>query len=430
MKTTTKKISDTSFEVKVTLEPADLAEARKKALPRLAREVNVEGFRKGKVPVEVAEKFIPENDLNRETADIAVRTTVPQAFSNNKQTLLAIPSVEITKYVPGETLEYTAKAEVLPEIKLADWKNLGVKKKVVKVEKKDIDQILENLSNSFAEKKVVKRAAKNSDEVIIDFVGKKDGKAFEGGSAKDYHLMLGSGNFIPGFEEGILGHSSGDKFDLNLTFPKEYHVSDLAGAEAVFEVLVKQVNEVTSAKIDDDLAKKCGPFKNLGELKADIEKNLAAQMNYTAENQFKDDLVNALAKKSKVSAPEILVNDQLRLIRSDTENNARSAGLPFSEYLTANQTSEEDWEKDAKKAAEERVKASLALQVLAREEDITVEDADVSAKLAELKDVYKKSPEALENLKKPEVRNEIKNRMILEKTIDLLVKENSKSESK
>ncbi len=426
MKIKSKKLSDSRVEITVTLDAKDLAPARKKALEKLAKEIKVEGFRKGKVPAEIAQKFIPENDLNAETIDFAVRSTVIEAFKQAEKSPLVLPSVEVTKYVPGEMAEYTATADIIPEITLGDYKKLDVKAPVVKTSAKDVDTVLNNLAESFAEKKAIKRAAKLSDEVIIDFVGKKDGEAFKGGSAKDFKLVLGSKAFIPGFEDGIVGHEPGDKFDLKLTFPKDYGVKDLAGAKTVFEVLLKQVNEVKKAEIDDDLAKKCGPFKSLEELKKDIEKNLKAQNEHKLQEKYKDDLVKALVKKSKVSAPEILIDDQVRAIRDDITRNAAAQGMDFEEFLKANNETLENWEKEARKIAEERVKASLVLQTLAVQEKITVSDELVAAKIAELKDVYKKSPEALKSLKDPNVKMDIKNRLIIEATLDFLVKVNSK----
>lgn len=425
MKTKVKKISDSRVEITVTLDAADLKPAKEKALEKLAKEVKVEGFRKGKVPVEVAKKFIPDNDLNAETVDIAVRTTVINAFQQESKSPLVLPSVNVTKFVPDEVVEYTATADIIPEVKLGDFKKLGVKKEEPKVTEKDVKEILDNIASSYAEKKATKKKAELTDEVVIDFVGKKDGEAFKGGSAKDYKLVLGSKTFIPGFEDGIVGHEPGDKFDLELTFPKDYGVKDLAGAKTVFEVLVKQINEVKKPAIDDELAKKCGPFKTIDELKEDIKKNLAAQNEHRLGEKFKDDLVNALVKKSTIPAPEILIDDQVRMIRDDMTRNAQSQGLSFEEFLERNNETLENWEKEARKIAEKRVKASLALQTLAVEQKITVSDDLVAAKIAELKDVYKKSPDALKSLKDPNVKMDIKNRMIIEKTLDFLVKENS-----
>ncbi len=426
MKTTVKKLSDTEVEIKVVLDAKDLAPAREEAIKQLAKEVKVEGFRKGKVPADVAKKFIPENDINSLAAEVAIRTSLIKAYTDNEKSPLVQPTVSPSKYVPNETLEYTTKAEVLPDVKLGDYKNLKVKKGEIKTTDKDVEDVLNNIAKSYSEKSVVKRAAKEGDEVIIDFVGKKDGVAFAGGSAKDYHLELGSHSFIPGFEEGIVGKNVGDKFDLNLTFPADYGAKELAGAKTVFEVLLKQVNEVTPAKLDDELAKKCGPFKTIAELKADIKKNLESQNEYRLGEKYKDDLVQALVEKSKIPVPEILIKDQMHYIEDDIKNNAASRGLDFDGYLAQTGQTREDWEKEARKVAETRVKVSLALQIVARENKITVDDKLVDAKIAELRDVYKNSKEALKSLQDPNVRLDIKNRMIIEETVNFIVKLNQK----
>ena len=425
MKVQSKKLSDTRVEIKVTLEKSDLSSAREKAVARLVKEVKLEGFRKGKAPRELAEKLLDENLVNQETVDIAVRTSVPAAFEQVEKQPLVVPRVEVKKYVPNDTAEYTATADILPEIKLGNYKGLKVKKTENKVSKSDIEDVIKNIQKAYSPKKVEKKPAELGDEVIIDFVGKKDGEPFQGGSAKDYTLTLGSHSFIPGFEEGIVGKSSGDKFDLPLTFPKDYGEKSLAGKKTVFEILVKQVNKVTLPELNDDVAKKCGPFKNMDELRADIEKNLKSQNEHRILEKYKDDLVEALVKASKVSAPEILIEDQLRFIKDDLSRNATAAGLSFEDYLKSAGSSEEAWQKEAREVAEKRVKASLVLQVLARDEKVSVSDDEVLAKIAELRDVYKNSPEALKNLKDPRVKMDVKNRMVIEKTLDLLISANA-----
>ncbi|MBR3131494.1 trigger factor [Candidatus Saccharibacteria bacterium] len=425
MKIKSKKLSDTRIEITVTLEKTDLEPARAKAIERLAKEVKLEGFRKGKAPKNLAEKVLDKNMVAQETLDIAIRTTVPVAFKEVEKAPLVIPNVNVTKYVPEESAEYTATADILPEIKLGNYKNLKVKKQENKVTDKDIDDIINNIRKAYSEKKVAKKKAEIGDEVIIDFVGKKDNEPFKGGTAKDYHLELGSHNFIPGFEEGIVGHESGDKFNLPLTFPKNYHEKTLAGQKTVFEVLLKQVNTIEAPELNEEFAKKCGPFNTMSELRTDIEKNLRAQNEHRIMEKYKDDLVEALVKCSKISAPEILIDDQLRIIKLDIERNAASTGEKLEDYLKANNMSEDDWNKQARDVAEKRVKASLALQVLAQEIEMSVSEEEVLAKITELKDVYKKSPEALKNLKDPRVKTDIKNRMIIEKTLNRLVEINS-----
>jgi len=430
MKTTTKKLSDTKVELKVTLDAADLRAARERAIERLAANVKVQGFRKGKAPVSLAAQQLSPNDIAGETIDLAVRMTMPKAFAELKYAPIAIEKVDVVKYVPDESAEYTAKADILPEVKLGDFNKLKTKHETVKVSDAEVQEIIDNIVRAYAEKKAVKRAAKLSDEVIIDFVGKKDGEAFPGGSAKDHHLILGSGEFIPGFEDGIVGHSAGDKFDLKVTFPKEYPEKTLAGEKAVFEVLVKQVNEVAKPEENDELAKKCGNFNTMDELRADIRKNLELQSSHRINEQYRDALVQELVENSKVAAPEILIQDQLRFIKDDANRNAAAYGMKLEDYLKRAGQSFEEWEKSARELAEARVKASLVLQILAGEQKIGATEDEVEAKVAELRDVYHKSKEALANLKKPEVRQDIKNRLIIDKTIDFLVAANEKTDKK
>lgn len=425
MKVTTKKISDTKVTLTVVLDAQDLKPYHDQAVKRLAQTVKLPGFRKGKAPADLAAKAIAPNELSAAELDIAVRTSAPAAFEQANKNPLVVPEINVTKYVPTESVEYTATAEILPEVKLGNFKDLKVKKTVAKVSPKDVDEILQNIANAYAKKQPVKRPAKLTDETVIDFSGTKDGVVFAGGSAKDFKLTLGSGQFIPGFEEGIVGHSAGDKFDLELTFPKDYHNQELAGAKTVFAVTLKAVNEVIAPKFDDALAKQCGPFKTIAELKADIKKNLVAQNEQKTTEKFKDDLVEALVKKSKLSAPEILIKDQLRFIKDDISRNAAAQGLSFEQYLKQTSQTEAEWEASIRPIAESRVKASLVLQVLSNQEKITVEDSLVDAKIAELQDVYQKSPEALKNLKDPRVRQDLKNRLTIEKTLDFLVSANS-----
>lgn len=424
MKSTIKKLSDTKVELKVTLDAQDLQIAREKAIEHLANHVKVQGFRPGKAPSSLVEKNIPANELANETIDIAVRTTLAQAFEAEKQPPIAITGVNVTKYVPNENAEYTATADVLPDVKLGDYKKLKAEYPATPVTDADVQEIVDNITKAYAEKSVVKRPAAMNDEVIIDFVGKKDGEAFAGGTAKDHHLTLGSGQFIPGFEEGIVGHAAGDKFNLELTFPADYPEASLAGQKTVFETLLKQVNEIKMPKEDDQLAAKCGPFKTMDDLRADIRKNLETQNEHKALDLYRDALVNELVEKSKVSAPEILVRDQLRFIHDDMVRNAATHGLTFEQYLNRVGQTNEEWEATAKELAEARVKASLVLQILAREEKIIASDEEVAAKIAELRDVYQKSKEALANLKKPEVRQDVKNRLVIDKTLDYLVETN------
>ena len=420
----TKKILSTSVEFTVEFDKDDFEPARLKALERLARDVKIPGFRNGKAPANVVEQHVNPNDLASHTLDLAVRTAIPKLFDGAKIVPVSIPHVDVKKYIPGEMAEIVVKADIMPEVKLAKYDQLKASREERVVADEDIDDVLARIAESYAEPSVVKRAAAAGDEVIIDFTGKKDGVAFEGGSAKDYHLRLGSGQFIPGFEDGIIGHEVGEKLNLDLTFPEDYASKELAGAKTVFEVLVKQVNEVKTPAIDDELAKKSGAFATLAELREDIKKNLQAQANHEAEERYKDDLLNELVDGSQTEAPETLVEEQIGRIKEDMLRNLQSRGLTIEDYLKKNEQTEEQWTEEVRKNAERRVISSIIVQKLADELKVEVDDVAVEKQVAEMRAVYKNDANAVAQLNDPQVVNSIRNRMRINATMDKLVELN------
>ena len=423
MKSTCKKLS-TSVEFTVEFDQKDFEPARLKALERLARNIKVPGFRNGKAPANVVEQHVDPNDLASQTLDIVVRRAIPQLFNEAGLTPISIPHVDVLKYVPGEMAELTITADIMPEVKLGDYENVKVVYDEPEVTDKDVEDVLHRIAESYAEPKVVKRAAKKGDEVIIDFKGKKDGKAFDGGSAKDYHLRLGSGQFIPGFEDGIVGHEVGDKFDLDITFPKDYASAELAGAKTVFEILLKQVSEIDVPKIDDDLAKKSGAFETLKELREDIMKNLKSRASYEADEKFKDTLLNEIISHSKTEAPASLVQEQFESMKEDMFRNLRARGMEIDQYLEQTKQKLEDWENEIREAAKKRVIGSIVVQKLADVLNIEVSEEEAAKQVVEMREVYKNDKNALEQLNNPEVATSIRNRMRVDKTMNKLVEIN------
>lgn len=429
MKYTTKKLSETKTQTTVTLDKKDLADAKELALVRLAREVKAPGFRKGKVPPSVAEKHVSTEALTNEILDRAINKAIVEAYTKEETQVLDRPQVDVKKFVPNESLEFSAEAEVLPEITLGDYKNLKVTKPKIAVAKKDIDEVLERMQLNFAEKKEVKREAKNKDEVWIDFHGTdKDGKDIPGASGKDYPLSLGSNTFIPGFEEGLVGKKAGDEFDLPLTFPKEYHASHLAGVKVNFAVKVKKVNEVVLPKLDDTFAAKCGPFKNATELTEDIKKELTARKTEEADNKLKDELVEKLVKASKVPVPEVLVGDQARNLEQDMVQNLMARGVTLEQYLTEKGFKDkEDWqEKELKEAAIARVQSGLVLAELTKVEKIEADKKELDERHAQMMAQYAGDENIRTQLDTPEARRDLANRVLTEKTIQRLLELNVK----
>ena len=428
MKTSVKYLSDTKVVLTINVTPDELKAAELVALTKIAKEIKVPGFRKGKVPANVVAKHADPQMVGQQTLEDALSKAVADAFTSEKLQALDRPEVEVKKYVPAKELEFTAEVEIMPKIKLGDYKKLKAKLKVETPTDKDVDDLIVRMQENFAEKKEVKRAAKTGDDVVIDFVGKKDGVAFDGGTANDFTLSLGGGQFIPGFEEGVEGHKAGETFDLDLEFPKDYHAKDLKGAKVVFTVTLKSVNEKVLPEVDEAFAAKCGPFTSVKELREDILKQMTDQREREAGDKLKDELVKELVEKSTVPTPEVLVKDQERSIEQDFMQNLMYQGMTLDSYLEVNKfkTKEEWLDKEARPAAEARVKAGLVLAELNKELKIDASTKELEDHIALYKQQYANNKEALAQFDQPEVQRDIANRLLTEKTVEKLVELNSK----
>ena len=423
MKHTLKKLSDTQVEVTVTVSAEDLAEAKAIALKHLAREVKVPGFRKGKVPANVAEKNLDPNVLANESMQHAVDATLNEVITVESLRVLDQPKISVEKFVPFSEMQYSAVIDVLPAVKLGNYKKLKAKRTPAKVEQKDIDDVLERVKQNFAEKTEVTRAAKLGDEVTIDFTGKKDGITFDGGTSQDYPLVLGSNSFIPGFEDAVVGHKVDETFDVPLTFPKDYHAENLKGQKVVFTVTIKKITEVKTPELTDELAKKVGPFETVKDLTDDIWRELAAQNERQADDAYKAALVGELVKTSTVPVPELLVDDQVRSITQDAKQNLAYRGMTPDEYMKQKGYADEvEWQKkEFRELATSRVQAGLVLAELSKAEKIDVTKEELEARHAEMLAQF---PNMKEQLDTPEARGDIVNRLVTEKTLDRLVELN------
>jgi trigger factor len=428
MDTTVKQLSETKVQLTITLGAQELTEAQQVALTKLSKTTKVPGFRKGKVPAGVAAKHVDPQALQEQTMDDAISRAVAEAFLKEEIQAVERPTVEVKKYVPGEQLEFTAVAEVLPKIELGDYKKLSAKKEKIVVADDEIDQVFERMRAGFAERVEVKRKAQDGDEVEIDFVGKKDGVAFEGGTATDYALKLGGGQFIPGFEEGVIGHKIGDNFDLDLEFPEEYHSADLAGQKVTFTVTLKNVFESKLPELDDEFAKKTGSFETFKDLKADVVKELTTQKEREQDDKYKDALIVDLISKSKVVVPEVLVTEQANSIEQDFEQNLLYRGLSIDSYIqTQGFKDADDWRaKEVTPTALKRVQAGLVLAEVTKAENIEVSEEEIEAQVATYRTQYASNPDALKQLETPTVRKDIANQFATEKTVDRLVELNTK----
>jgi trigger factor len=331
------------------------------------------------------------------------------------------PQVNVTKFVPFTELEFTMEIPVVGEIKLPNYKKISVKKEDIKVTADQENDVLNNLRTRAAEKKPVERVAKLGDEAVIDFKGTdKKGEPVAGADGSDYPLVLGSGTFIPGFEENVVGLKIGEEKSFEVTFPKDYGAKALQNAKVTFMIKLKSLSEVIEPKLDDKFASTVGPFENLKQLKDDIKKQLEHEASHKANRDWEAAIVNDLADKTKVSIPDVLINEQVQLVMQEVRQNIVQRGMTFEEMLASIGKTEDVYVKeDVTPEAERRVKAGLMLSEIADIEGIDVSDEELETRIQALKGQYK-DPKMLEELDKPENRREINSRLRTEKTIEFL----------
>ena len=429
MKHTIKNLSDSKIEIAVVLTTEEVAKHHATAVKKLSRDVKVPGFRKGHVPAEVAEKHLDPTTVADESINSAVNVALGEIINGDKIRVLDRPEIAVTKFVPAQTLEFTATIEIFPTIKLTGIDKLKTKKEVVKVDGKDVDDVLARLQKSAATKEEVKdRAAKLGDEVVIDFVGTKDGVEFPGGKSENYALELGSNSFIPGFEDGVVGHKADDEFDLPLKFPDEYGAEELAGAEVNFHVKLNKIREIKSPALDDKFAASVAPdLKTLDDLKKDIKREVTARAEFESQRRFEDALVEELAEKANFVVPEILIEDQLKVFEQRFEQNLMAQGMTIAQYLEMNKFADrDDWiAKELRPTGEKMVRRSLVLAQLVDDWDISVTDEEITAKQDQIMAQYN-DPKLRERFADDEAKQQIAQQLITEKTLRKLAELNSK----
>lgn len=422
MQVTREDISESKVKLTIELGLEELSHAKQSELKKLATDIKIQGFRKGKAPLNVVEQQSDQAQLQANVINHAINDSYGRALDEGKLRTLDRPEIKVEKFVPFTELVFVAEVEIMPKVKLGDYKKIKKTPAKITVSAKEVDGVVKNLLARSAKKEAVSRAAKNGDEVSIDFDGFNDkGKAVAGASGKSYNLELGSNTFIPGFEEGLVGVKAGDKKQLKLTFPKAYHAAELAGTNITFKVLVKEVKDIKLPEADDAFAATLGSFTTLTELKKDIKLQLQQQKTTEQVNQLKDQVVEELVEKSTFSLPDILVNDQIEMLEKDFMQNLVYRGITKEEYLKQ-QGYKNDiaWrQQELKPQAERRVSVGVVLAAVADAENLTVSEEELAIRIGELKQQYGKQAAQLD---RPEVQRDVASRLLTEKAVDLLYK--------
>lgn len=429
MQITTQTLSPTTVKLTVKADEALLDRVKQQVVREMGRNLRLQGFRPGKAPAQMIERSLDQNQLQTEFLEHAVNELYVGAIDQERLRPVAQPSISITKFVPFSTLEITAEVEVVGKITLPDYKNITVKRKPVNITEKQVDDVVKNLQERVAKREPSKSAAKKGDEVTIDFKGvdAKTKEPIAGADGSDYPLVLGSGSFIPGFEDEIIGLKAGEEKTFTITFPADYGVKALQKKKVDFTVTVKQVQKIVEPKVDNAFAAEVGPFKTVDELRKDIRRELETQAIQDADRQYENDLVEAIAQKTKVEIPKQLVDEELERLEQQERQNIMYRGQTWQEHLDQEGVTEEEHRQKNRPGAELRVKAGLLLGEIAEAEKIKVTPEELEIRLQLLKGRYGNDQQMQAELDKPENQRDIMSRLMTEKTLDRLKSLNSKA---
>lgn len=381
-KETKEKKAKNIHEIKIEIKGDEWAKKLDDAFKKEVKKVKIDGFRQGKAPRNIYEKKYGKASLVVTAVDDSMNEAYQEALKKFNDMPIVQPTVEIEKAdTDGVIYKFTFTTK--PEVKINKYTDLGVKKDVVKVTKKDVDNEIENLKKQYADLQVKDGAIENGDTAIIDFEGFMDGKAFEGGKAENYSLEIGSNSFIPGFEDALIGLKSGDEKDFDLTFPKDYHAEDLKGKPVTFKVKVHEVKTKVYPELDEEFFKDLGldDVKTKEDLEKTIKKAMTDQKEYEAENKYVDELFDALLKETKVEIPHELVHEEIDRMVKDYEERLKMQGLTLEQFYKFTNSNEDALKDQMHEEAEKRVKLRFAIDEIINLEkiDATDEEAEKDA---------------------------------------------------
>jgi trigger factor len=426
MRVSRKDNSPTNITLTVDADAKDLAPIRTHVISHFRRSVRIPGFREGRAPDSMIEQNIPQQQFLDEFMEHALNEIYRRAVAQKKIRPVSAPNVQLKKFVPYTELQFEAETEILGPVKLPNYKIIKLARKKVDITAADVNEIIKNLQTRMAERADVERAAKDGDELIIDFAGTdSEGKKVNGADGQDYPLTLGSKTFIPGFEEELVGVKAGDSKTFEITFPKDYGVAALQSKKITFKVEVKKVQQLKEPKVDDEFATKVGPFKNLAELKADIKKQLRVERQGQADTEYDNELVRKIAAKTEIEVPNTLIEEENRRLEEQEKQNLTYRGQTWQEHLTAEGLTEEEHRQRHYPEAEERVKIGLILSEIAERENLSISPEELEIRLQILKGQYQ-DPQMQSELDKPENRRDIESRLLTEKTLAKLASYASK----
>lgn len=397
----------------------EFAKGLDQAFKRAVKRVNAPGFRKGKLPRAVFNKMYGEEALFQDAVDFVLPAAYTKAIDELEVSPLAMPDIDVKEISKEEGVKFEAVVTVKPNVELGEYKNLGLEKESVEVTDADVEERLDSLLSRQAEWQIKEGESKKGDIVVIDFKGFIGDEAFEGGEAKGYELELGSGSFIPGFEEQLEGKVAPVDTEVNVTFPENYQVADLAGKAARFEVTVHDVKEKVLPELTDEFVKEFSKeaASTVAEYKEKLKEEIKLEKENLAEKSYSDKVISTAVENAKVSVPEKLVEQEVNSMFEQFTGNLSRQGLSFDLYEQFTGKGEADLKAEMKSDAENKIKTSFVLGEIAEVEKVEVTEADIDAEVKELATMYNMTEEGIkQRISVDDLRGEL----VIQKTVDFL----------
>lgn len=386
----TNNVETNKYELEIEISAEDFEAAIEKAYLKARKNIAMPGFRKGKAPRKLIEKEYGEQVFFEDAVNLLYAPVVNGAVEESGLELVTRPEVEVTEISKENGVKLKATCITKPEVEVKDYKGIEVEKVVNPVTDEDINKQLDALrEKNVTVETVDDRAAENGDDVVIDFEGFKDDVAFEGGKAEDFTLSLGSGQFIPGFEDQIVGHNAGEDFDINVTFPDEYQVKELAGAPAVFKIKLKSISKKVMPELDDDMVKDSTEFDTVDEYKADVKKKLEEANEKHADSEVEAKIFDKVIENMTAEIPQVMFDNRVNEMISELEQRLAPQGISLDLYMQYTGQTIDTVKKAYAEQAEKQVKLRLALEKIAKLENIEVTEDELKAEFDKLAEAYK-----------------------------------------
>lgn len=386
----TNNVETNKYELEIEISAEDFEAAIEKAYLKARKNIAMPGFRKGKAPRKLIEKEYGEQVFFEDAVNLLYAPVVNGAVEESGLELVTRPEVEVTEISKENGVKLKATCITKPEVEVKDYKGIEVEKVVNPVTDEDINKQLDALrEKNVTVETVDDRAAENGDDVVIDFEGFKDDVTFEGGKAEDFTLSLGSGQFIPGFEDQIVGHNAGEDFDINVTFPDEYQVKELAGAPAVFKIKLKSISKKVMPELDDDMVKDSTEFDTVDEYKADVKKKLEEANEKHADSEVEAKIFDKVIENMTAEIPQVMFDNRVNEMISELEQRLAPQGISLDLYMQYTGQTIDTVKKAYAEQAEKQVKLRLALEKIAKLENIEVTEDELKAEFDKLAEAYK-----------------------------------------